>query len=253
MPSGLLRRLASAEALRTLLPYGVVVAAALVAVVLLGQEFERHAAALEVWIDGLGPWGPVTYVALFIVAASLLVPETVLSILAGALFGLGGGIPVVIVANFLAASLQWALARRLLRERIQRALSTRPPLAAIQRAVHRDQLRLQFLLRLTPLNPASISYLLGAAGVRYGSFVIASFGLIPILVIEVYLGWAGKHLVGRAAGGGASTILDDVALVGGLILGGIALVLISRRARRAVSEAVAAEDASDHEAAGAAG
>jgi hypothetical protein len=54
-----------------------------------------------------------------------------------------------------------------LRARIQRALAARTSLAAIQRDVRRDEFRLQVLLRPTPLNPATINYPLGAAGVRF--------------------------------------------------------------------------------------
>jgi len=69
--------------------------------------------------------------------------------------------------SLLTGALQFALARQLLRAPIQRALAARPSMAAIQHAVSRDQFRLQVLLRLTPLNPATISYLLGATGVRF--------------------------------------------------------------------------------------
>ncbi|MEJ2170137.1 MAG: hypothetical protein P8X90_31950 [Desulfobacterales bacterium] len=74
-------------------------------------------------------------------------------------------------------------------------LAARPALTAIQRAVGRDEFRLQLLLRLTPLNPAIISYRLGSAGVRFSSFLIACLALTPSLIIEVYFGHVGKHTV----------------------------------------------------------
>jgi uncharacterized membrane protein YdjX (TVP38/TMEM64 family) len=46
-------------------------------------------------------------------------------------------------------------------------------LATITRAVKGDEFRLQMLVRLTPLNPASVNYLLGAAGVRFSGFLVA--------------------------------------------------------------------------------
>ena len=72
----------------------------------------------------------------------------------------------VVAGGLLASALQFTFARRLLRARIERTLAAKPSLAAIQPAVTQDELRLQLLLRLTPLNPATIRYLLGAAGVR---------------------------------------------------------------------------------------
>lgn len=211
---------------------------ALAAVAVLGHEIERHLDGVEAWIAALGPWGPLACVGLFVLATSLFVPDMLLCVLVGGLFGLGWGAAVVALGNLLATTLQYALSRGLLRARIQRSLARRPSLAAIQRAVLRDQLRLQLLLRLTPLNPATISYLLGAAGVRFWGFVIASFALLPLLFVEVYLGYAGRHLVGAAASDRASVVLHDAVVVGGLAMLLVAVWVVSRMARRAVQHAI---------------
>jgi uncharacterized membrane protein YdjX (TVP38/TMEM64 family) len=130
-----------------------------------------------------------------ILTTSFLVPDTVRCIIAGALFGLYWGAAAVLAGILLAAAMQFALSQKLLRSRVQRMLAARPALTAIQRAVGRDEFRLQLLLRLTPLNPAIISYLLGSAGVRFSSFLIACLALTPSLIIEVYFGHVGKHTV----------------------------------------------------------
>ena len=135
--------------------------------------------------------------------------------------------------------MQFALSHRLLRARIQRALAARPALAAIQRAVKRDELHLQVLLRLTPLNPATISYLLGAAGVRFSGFLLACLALAPTLIIEVYFGYTGKHIA-RMAGRDARTVyLHDLTVIAGLAVCIIVIILVSRMARKAVLEAEA--------------
>ena len=61
-------------------------------------------------------------------------------------------------------------------------------------AVARSELKINMLLRLTPLNPATVSYILGATGVRFPGFLLACLALTPHLLIEVYFGFAGKHL-----------------------------------------------------------
>ena len=112
-------------------------------------------------------------------------------------------------------------------------------MAAIQRAVSRDEFRLQVLLRLTPLNPATISYLLGAAGVRFSGFLIACMALTPNLVIEVDFGHVSKHAA-RLPGSGARTAhLHDLAIIGGLVVCVAVMVLVSRMAHKAVMQAVA--------------
>lgn len=194
-----IRSLMATARFRTVLTYLSMGLLLVAAVVLAGNEIERHINAIEAWITNLGPWGIVAFVGLFVAATSLMMPDTVLSIMAGALFGLRWGIAAVLVGSLLAAALQYALAQRLLRSRIERAIAAKPSLAAIQRAVSRSEVRLQALLRLTPLNPAMTNYMLGAAGVRFAGFLFACLALAPNLFIEVYFGYAGKHLA-RMAG-----------------------------------------------------
>jgi uncharacterized membrane protein YdjX (TVP38/TMEM64 family) len=218
----------------------------LVFFVWLGREIETHGHVLETWVADLGPWGMLVLAVLLIAATSLLVPESVFGVAAGALYGMAWGFALLLAANVLAAVLQYTLAKRWLTPRIQRALSTRPAMAAIQRAVVRDEIRLQLLLRLAPLNPAAISYLLGAAGVRLGPFLFACLALTPHLLLEVYLGEAGVHLARMAADGGSSTGFDDALLVGGLVAGVLAVVVISRIAYRAVLR-TSAQTPSNHQ------
>jgi len=59
----------------------------LAAVLGVGTEIERHIDAIEPFIAGLGPWGAVVFVGLFVVATSLFFPESVLGIIAGPLSG----------------------------------------------------------------------------------------------------------------------------------------------------------------------
>jgi uncharacterized membrane protein YdjX (TVP38/TMEM64 family) len=227
---------------RAVLPYLAVGLLLIAAIVVGGREIEHHITAIESWITKLGPWGLLAFVGLFVLATSFLLPDTVLCIIAGALFGLGWGVGAVLVGSILAAAIQFALAHQLLRPLIQRTLAARPSLAAIQRAVRRDEFRLQVLLRLTPLNPATINYLLGAAGVRFSGFLIACLALTPNLAIEVYFGHVGKHAA-RLVGSDARAVhLHDLAVIGGLAVGVAVMVLVSRMARKAVTKAVAQSD-----------
>jgi hypothetical protein len=98
---------------------------------------------------------------------------------------------------------------------------------------------LQVLLRLTPLNPATISYLLGAAGVRFSGFLIGCLALTPNLVIEVYFGHVGKHAVHLVGSDARNVHLHDLAIIGGLAVCVAVMVLVSRIARKAVTQAVA--------------
>jgi uncharacterized membrane protein YdjX (TVP38/TMEM64 family) len=224
---------------RVMVPYMAVGLLLVVAVVVGGREIEHHIHAIESWITELGPWGVLAFVGLFTLMTSFLLPDTILCIIAGTLFGLGWGIGAVLGGSLLAGAIQYALSRRLLQARIQRMLSAKPTPAAIQRAIIHDEFRLQVLLRLTPLNPATISYLLGAAGVRFSGFMIACLALTPNLVIEVYFGHVGKQVVQLAGSSARTARLHDLVIIGGFIVCVAVMFFVSKMARKAISHAVA--------------
>jgi uncharacterized membrane protein YdjX (TVP38/TMEM64 family) len=222
----------------TLLTYlaGVLLLAAIV--FLVGDETRHYVAKVEAWIRNLGPWGVLVFLGLFVVATSLLVPESVMSIMAGVMFGLSIGLITAVAGNLLAAALQYGLSREILRKRIELALASRPPLAALRRAVSRNELRLQALVRLIPLNPATISYMLGALGVRFAWFLLACLAFIPHMFIEVYFGYAAKHVVRMTDRATPEVSAHDVVVIAGLVVTIFVTLFVSARAHKAVMKAV---------------
>jgi uncharacterized membrane protein YdjX (TVP38/TMEM64 family) len=236
--SSTLWREARLETILTYVVFGLVIAGA---ILILGREFGRHLDRFQAWIDGLGAWAPVVFVGIFVILNSLFVPDILLGILAGASFGLVTGVASAGVGSVLAAILQYTLSRFLFRPSIERWVSARPYLVRVQAAVRRQELRLQFLLRLTPLNRALTSYLLGAAGVRFRGFLLGCVALVPALALEVYVGYVGRH-VAQIAERPRRTVLSHEALVlAGLIAAVVAMVVISRMARRALEAAAGDE------------
>jgi len=227
------------------LPYLLLGGLTVAAVIVLGRDIEHHIAAIETWVEAQGPRGRIVFALFFVATTSALIPESILSMIAGALFGPIEGLSVVVAASLVAAALQYGLARGLFRARIERWLGARPPLVAIRQAVLRDEVRLQTLLRLTPLSPASQNYAMGAAGVRFPGFLLASLATTPQFLLEVYFGYAGKHVARIAGRSARAIIIHDVVVVGGLAACLLTVLLLSRLARRAVEEAVAGVDPMD--------
>ena len=180
--------------MRAVVPYVLAAVAVIVATAVLGREIHQHLRAMENWIAGLGVWGPVTFVVPIVVATSLFVPDTAVAIAAGALFGFAGGGMVAVVGSLLAAMVQYAAARRLPRAPIERGLARRRGLRSIVEAVSRREISMQALVRLTPVSPALISYLMGATGVRLGGSMLACLVMIPSLLMEAYFGYASVHV-----------------------------------------------------------
>jgi uncharacterized membrane protein YdjX (TVP38/TMEM64 family) len=214
-----------------------------VGVFVLGEDILQHFQSIEAWIKDSGPWALVIFVLLYAILGIFFVPDTVLGIAAGTMFGFTHGLFAAILGSLLGAAIQYALSRRLLRPTVERFISSKPALAALQVAVLKQEFRLQFLIRLTPLNRTLTNYMLGAAGVGFTRFIAACAGFLPILCLEVYFGYAGQQMVGETSQPGHAAVLHDVMLLAGLVVAIIVMVIISRMARRAIEEvAVAAPD-----------
>lgn len=211
----------------------------LVVALTLGRAFGHHIPAFEQWIAAQGAWGYVIFIGIVVVGTSLFVPDTVFAIAAGALFGIPWGTLVMVVASLLTAALNYAIARLFLRKIVGTWLARKPQLAAIAQAVDREGLRFQFLLRLTPVNPVSISYILGAAGTRFGSFMVACLGLTPALFVEVYFGYVAKHVAKVSGNASEHSTLHTAMTIAGLVACVAVLVYTVRLARRALREAEA--------------
>jgi len=217
----------------------VLLALALAAAILfLGDELEDHVRSFEGWLSGLGPWALVLAVALYAAFAIVFVPDTLLSLVAGASFGIVHGLVVAALGSLLASVAEYLLSRRLLKPAIDRRLSRRPDIQAIQAAVKTQELKLQFLIRMTPINRSLTSYVLGASGVKFPGFVAALAGFLPHLCLEVYAGYAGKHLAVASTRAHGAEVLHDVLLAAGLLVTVAVIYLVSRIAKRAVDNAV---------------
>ena len=63
------------------------------------------------WVEQLGPWGPVLFVLIYIVAAVLFVPGSALTLGAGAVFGVGVGSVLVSIGATLGATAAFLVGR----------------------------------------------------------------------------------------------------------------------------------------------
>ena len=222
---------------RHLIWYLVFGALLIVTVAILGEEIEHHLNVIEEWISNLGLLGFFAYIILFVLLTSFFFPDTILGIIAGTLFGLTLGISAVFAGALVGSALQYWLSRSLLRDRIGRIVASKPNLVSIQRAVSQQEFRLQLLLRLTPISPVMISYLLGMSGVRFFGFLVACAGLLPAFFLEVYFGYASKHIARMASRNELTIVMHDTLIIGGFIAAVIVMIFISRMARKAVESA----------------
>ena len=228
--------------IKAIIPYLVFSIFIIIAIVVLGKEIKHNFSSIEKWISDLGFSGILVYILMVVILTSFFIPDTFFGIIAGTLFGLKTGFIAITIGVLIGSVLQYWLSRSLLRNHIERIIAAKPNLVLIQQAVSQQELRLQLLLRLTPMNPVIISYLLGAAGVRFRSFFVACFGLLPIFFLEVYFGYAGEHIVKMASQNKVTDVLHDAFFFGGLIVLIIVIIIISRIARKAIEAAISQQN-----------
>jgi uncharacterized membrane protein YdjX (TVP38/TMEM64 family) len=181
--------------------------------------------AFRGWIVGLGFEGILLFAALYIVGAVVLAPEALLTIAAGFAYGFWG-LPIVLVAATIGASLAFLIARYLARDSVRRLLVRRRNIAAIDQAVADDGWKIVACLRLSPLIPFNLqNYVLGLTAIPFRHYVAATFaGIIPGTALYTYLG-----MLGNAAGNGGPA---KWAFFGaGLLLTVIVIVMVARKAK----------------------
>jgi len=216
--------------------YIVLGVAVLAAVVLIGRHTGDEIRAMERWITELGPWGPIAFVVLAVLFTSLFVPDTLVAMAAGALFGLFWGALWMVLAAMIAALVDFWLSRWLLRGMVMRTIDRLPRLAAVEQAASGQGVRLLLLLRMTPLNPATLSYVLGASRVKFGPFLVACLGLVPALFVEVYFGYVAVHVARIAGNVNTHPRLHTLLTVAGFVICVVVVVYVTIVARRALVE-----------------
>lgn len=217
----------------------LLVAIALIAVLLVaGRRLAALIPAFTAWVDGLGRWGPVAFIAGYALATVAFVPGSLLTLAAGAIFGLGRGTALVLVAATLGASAAFLISRYLARGLVERRLAGNERFAAIDRAIGTEGRRMVLLLRLSPVFPFNLlNYALGLTRVRFVDYLVASIGMLPGTLLYVYYGKVAGDLARLAGGPGVRRGPAYYGLVAtGLVATVVVTTLVTRTARRALQE-----------------
>lgn len=211
----------------------------LVLVGLLGRWLGHELRIWESWIAASGWMGRIAFVGLMVVGTSVFLPNSVFTLLAGLLFGLLEGCVLASIGTLAAAVVDFLLSRFLLRSVIQDWLGRRPKLAALERVIVREGGRLVALVRLSPLSPVWISYLLGTTRLSVRTFLATSLCLLPMVWVEVYLGYVAAHVARMGSGRHPDRLHDPqwiLSAIGATVGIGV-MMWIGRLALRVIADA----------------
>jgi uncharacterized membrane protein YdjX (TVP38/TMEM64 family) len=193
------------------------------------------------WVRGIGPWGAVLFAAVYVPAAVLFVPGSLLTLGAGFVFGVVKGTVIVSIGSTAGAAAAFIVARSLAHDWIARRVARRTTFAAIARAVETEGFKIVLLTRLSPIFPFNLlNYVYGITSVPFRTYVLASWiGMLPGTIMYVYLGSAANSLATLLSGEVPRSTGRQALFAIGLAATVAVTIIVTRRARRELNEIVA--------------
>ena len=142
----------------------------------------------------MGQWILFSFV-LAVLCGIALIPPTFLAIVMGYFLG-WTGLPLLILINMLAIVLIYGLSRWLNLSRIENWLRNDPKRSAVLNRIKKEELKIIFFTKLSPLFPFAVTNLIFAAsGAAFRNIVLGGFlGMIPRTVLAVYAGTQARGL-----------------------------------------------------------
>lgn len=210
--------------------------AALAALIFAGKELGGYIPRFAEWVDSLGVWGPLVFIGGYALATVAFVPGSLLTLAAGAIFGLARGTLLVFFGSTIGASAAFLIARYGARKAIERRLEQHPKFRSIDSAVARQGRKIVFLMRLSPVFPYSLlNYGLGLTKIRFIDYLIACLGMIPGTFLYVYYGKLLGDVAAVAGGAEVERGAEYWTFLGVGIVATVAVTwFITRKARQAL-------------------
>ena len=204
-----------------------------------GREIAPRMLAIVSRIHDLGPAAPVAFILIYVVAVVALIPASLLTIAAGAVFGLLPGALYAFAGALIGSTAAFLLGAPHLPRSRRRRLATMPRFARGRAGGQRARGAASCSsCRLSPLVPFNLlNYALGLTTISLTDFVVASVGMIPGTLVYTY----GGKVTGEAlALAGQAQVPKNasyyVLLLGGLAATVAATTVATRTARRALRD-----------------
>jgi len=211
---------------------------AVAAFLLVGREAAGLLQDFAAFVEGIGIWAPVVFIAGYALAVVALIPGSLLTLAGGAIFGLLQGTIYVFIAAVIGSIGGFTIARYVARSAVEERISSDERFAAVDSAVGENGFKIVFLLRMSPVFPFSfLNYALGLTRVSLRDYALASFGMIPGTLLYVYYGKVIGDVAALADGApeGGSEQLWVTGL--GLVATIAVTTIVTRIAKRALDEA----------------
>lgn len=170
------------------------------------------------WVEGLGPWSPVLFMALCVPAPIFFIPSIVFTFAAGVLFGLSRGMLFSLAGTTMGSVGALLIGRYLAKDWISRRFSKDKRFQLLGEMARLKGWKIVALARLSPIFPFLIgNYIFGLTPISAKSYFAASLvGSIPSTAVYVYLGTLSRNLAFLGDETRARTPGEWLLLFGGL-------------------------------------
>lgn len=218
----------------------VAVVAAVIVFLFVRFDVEEQIRRLLDWVDDQGFVGAVVFIVAYILATVLFIPGSLLTLGAGAVFGLGFGTVYISIASTIGAFFAFLAGRYLARGWVESKIAGNTRFKAVDEAVGNEGWKIVLLTRLSPIFPFNmLNYAYGVTGVKAREYFFASWiGMLPGTVMYVYLGTLAGELATLGADDGARTPAEWVLLGVGFVATVAVTIFVTRVARKALNSRI---------------
>lgn len=189
------------------------------------------------YVRGMGSFGALIFACVYVLATISFVPGSLLTLGAGAIFGVVMGSLVVSAGSTLGAAAAFLIGRYFTRDWVSKKIAGNQKFKAIDDAVAADGFKMVMLIRLSPIFPFNlINYAFGLTKVRFKDYFLASWiGMMPGTVMYVYLGSVAGDLASLSAKHGSKTPAEWAIYGVGLLATIAVSIYVTKIARKALS------------------
>ena len=190
-------------------------------------------------IRALGSPGIAVFILVYVLACVFFLPGSVLTLGAGAIFGVVKGSVIVSLASTLGATGAFLIGRYLVRNWVETRIAGNPKFRAVDDAVAKEGWKIVGLTRLSPIFPFNLlNYAYGVTKVTVRDYVLASWiGMMPGTVMYVYIGFLAGDVAALGSNSTGSAAQWVIRIVGFFATVAVT-IYVTKIAKKALEEKV---------------
>lgn len=149
------------------------------------------------WIASQGAWAIPVFMAIYIVAAVFGIPNIVLILAAGTLFGLAEGVVSASIADTLSIAACFVIGQTVGRRWLTKVLKADSRFHKLDRVFAKKGWTIVLLTRLSPVLPSNIlNYGFSLTKIDFWQYLFFSWlGMLPVIFTYVYIGTFGASIL----------------------------------------------------------